>query len=217
MNGVPVLVRHDLELDVVRVDDQLLDVKRAIAESFYRFVARGDKRRAETGFVVRRAHAAAAAARDRFDHHGKTDAPRHFQRFLFVLDDAVTAWRNRHAGFPRTSARRILVPHRVHRAGGWPDKLDLATLADFREVRVLGEKSIAGMDRIHVAHFGRAHDPIDFQIALRTRRRADADGFVGELDVERIDIRFGINGERADAEFLARADDAQRDLAPVCD
>jgi hypothetical protein len=37
------------------------------------------------------------------------------------------------------------------------------------------------------------------------------------LDVERIHIRFGIDGERPDAQLLASADDAQGDLAPIRD
>ena len=37
MNSVSVLVRHDLELDVMRIDDQLLDVNVAVPESLFRF------------------------------------------------------------------------------------------------------------------------------------------------------------------------------------
>ena len=73
------------------------------------------------------------------------------------------------------------------------------------------------MNRIDVADFGRAHDAIDLQITFRARRRADADRFIRQLHVQRIDIRFGINRERADAEFLARANDAQRNFAAIGD
>ena len=102
-------------------------------------------------------------------------------------------------------------------AGGRADELDLAALADFREVRVLGEKSVAGMNRIHVADLRRAHDAIDLQITLGAGGRADADRFVRQLHVQRIDIRLRVNRERADAEFLAGADDAERDFAAVGD
>ena len=125
--------------------------------------------------------------------------------------------RDRHTGFARRRARRILVAHRVHRAGRRPDELDIAALADFGEVRVLGQKSVAGMNRIDVADFGRADDAIDLQITFRAWRRADANRFVGQLDVERIDIRLRINREGADAEFLAGANDAQRDFAAIRD
>ena len=98
---------------------------------------------------------------------GIADFLRDLERFLFRLDDAVAPGRDRHAGFARAGARGIFVAHRVHRARRRPDELDIAALADFGEVRVLGEKSVAGMNRIDVADFGRAHDAIDFQIAFR--------------------------------------------------
>ena len=119
--------------------------------------------------------------------------------------------------FAGAGARRILVPHRVHRARGRPDELDVAALADFREVRVLREKTVAGMDRIHVADFRGADDAVDLEVAFRARRGADANRLVGQLDVQRINIRLRINRERPDAEFLAGADNAQRDFAAIGD
>ena len=68
VNGVAVLVGHDLKFDVMRIDDQFLDVNVAVAESLLRFRARGVKAGHEAGLVMRGAHAAAAAAGDRFDH-----------------------------------------------------------------------------------------------------------------------------------------------------
>jgi hypothetical protein len=46
------LVGDDLKLDVVGIDDELLDVKRAVAECFLRFVPRRVKSRAEARFIV---------------------------------------------------------------------------------------------------------------------------------------------------------------------
>ena len=214
---MPVAVGHDLELDVMRVHDQLLDVNLGVAESLLRLHARAVETLHQAHLVMRRAHPAAAAAGDRLDHHRIADFLRDLDRFRLGLDDAVAPWRDRHAGFARTGARGILVAHRAHRSRRRADELDLAALADLREVRVLGEKSVAGMDRIHVADFRRAHDAVDLQITIGARRRADADRFVGQLDVQRIDIRLGINRQRPDAEFLAGADDAQGDFAAVCD
>jgi hypothetical protein len=48
-------------------------------------------------------------------------------------------------------------------------------------------------------------------------RRADADGLVGKTHVQRIAVGFTVDRDRADAEFLARADDAQRNLATIRD
>ena len=105
----------------------------------------------------------------------------------------------------------------MHRAGGRADEFDFAALADLREVRVLREETVAGMNPINIAHFCRAHDAIDLEITFRAGRRADANGFVRELDVERIHICLRVNGERSDAELLASPDDAQGDLTPIRD
>ena len=43
MDGVAVVVGHDLKLDVVRVNDQLLDVNLGVAESLFRFHPRAVK------------------------------------------------------------------------------------------------------------------------------------------------------------------------------
>ena len=72
-------------------------------------------------------------------------------------------------------------------------------------MRVLSEESVAGMNRINIADLGRAHDPIDFQITLKAGRRTDADRFIGELDVQRINVCFRIDCEGANAEFVAGA------------
>ena len=61
-------------------------------------------------------------------------------------------------------------------------------------MRVLGEESVARMNRVDVADLGRAHDTVDFQITLGAGRSADADRFVRELNVQRIDVCLGIHG-----------------------
>jgi hypothetical protein len=98
-----------------------------------------------------------------------------------------------------------------------PYELDIAAFTDFREMGVLGEKSVAWMNRVNVANFSGAHDSIDFEIAFRTGRPANANGFVCKLNVQRIDVGFRINRERSDAELLAGANHAKRDLTAIGD
>ena len=66
------------------------------------------------------------------------------ERLLLGFDDPIAPGRDRNAGFSRAGAGRVLVAHRVHRAGGRPDELDLAAFAHLREMRVLGEEAVAG-------------------------------------------------------------------------
>src|SRR5207249_4355868 len=49
------------------------------------------------------------------------------------------------------------------------------------------------------------------------RRWSDADRFIGQLHVQGIDVRVGIDREGAHAEFLAGADDAQGYFAAIRD
>ena len=50
-------------------------------------------------------------------------------------------------------ARNRLVPRQTDTFGLWPDKLDLAGLADFGKMCVFSQKPIARMDRFHIRNF----------------------------------------------------------------
>ena len=71
------------------------------------------------------------------------------------------------------------------------------------------------MDRVHIGDFRGADHLRNIQIAFAAARRADADGFIGEADVERIAIRLRIDGDGRDAQLFARADDSQGDFPAV--
>ena len=112
-------------------------------------------------------------------------------------------------------ARLFFFAHQPDHIRRRADELDVAGLADFGEVRVLREQSVAGMNGVDVGDLGGADDGGNIQIALRQLRRADADGFVGKADVQRVPVGVAVDRDRADAQLLARADDAQRDLAAI--
>ncbi len=76
-------------------------------------------------------------------------------------------------------------------------------LADLGEIGVLGEEAVAGMDRVDIGDFRGADDLRNVQIAFAAARRPDADGFIGKANVERVAIGLRINGDGANAQFLA--------------
>src|SRR5205823_3389900 len=76
---------------------------------------------------------------------------------------------------------------------------------------------VAGVDRIGRGDFGGADDGWNMQVTLRRRSRPDAHGLVGEPNVERARVDFGVHGDGLHAELAARAQDAERDLAAVRD
>ena len=133
---------------------------------------------------MRSAHPAAAAARRGFDHDRVADFLCDFDRVVLGLNNSITSRRHRHTHFAGRCACCVFVAHRLHCAGRRPDKLDIATLAHLREMWILREESVAGMDCIDVANLGSAHDAIDFQITFRAWCCADADGFIRQLDMQ---------------------------------
>ena len=128
---------------------------------------------------------------------------------------AVAAGNDGAAGGQHSALGLGLVAHLVDDLRRRADPDEAVINADLGEVGVFGQEAVAGMNRVGVGDFGGGDQRLGLQVALGRRRRADADGFVGELDVQRLAVGGGTDGDGFDAEFAAGADDAQRDLAPV--
>ena len=124
---------------------------------------------------------------------------------------------NRHARLLHDAPRARLVAHQPDDLRVGTDELDVARLADFGEVRALGQEAVAGMDGVGAGDFGGADDRRHVQVAVGAARRADADVLVGEPDVQGVLVGLGVDGDRLDAQLAAGEDDAQRDLAAVGD
>ena len=73
------------------------------------------------------------------------------------------------------------------------------------------------MNGVHVGDFRRADHRWNIEIALGQLRRANADGFVGKTDVQRIAVRFAVNSHGADAQFFAGTDHPQGYLSAIRD
>ena len=73
------------------------------------------------------------------------------------------------------------------------------------------------MDRVGARRLRNAHEPLDVEVALDRRRRADRVRLVGHEHVERRAIRLGEDGDGLDPELAAGADHADGDLAAVRD
>src|SRR5262249_50089443 len=149
-------VGDDLKLNVVRIDDKFFQINLIISKRLLRFMTRAVERRFETGLVMRSAHPAAAAAAGCLDHHRVAEFPCNLDRLILCFDDSITPRCHRDAGLTRGRTSSVLVTHRLHRTRGRPDELDVAAFTNFREMRVLSEEPIAGMNRVNVADFGRA-------------------------------------------------------------
>ena len=112
-------------------------------------------------------------------------------------------------------ARFFFFAHQPDDIGSRPDELDVTGLADFREVGVFRKQAVTGMDGVDVRDFGGADHRGNIEITLRQLRRSNANRFVGKAHMERIPVRLAVDRDRADAEFLACANDAQGNLAAI--
>src|ERR1043166_1100476 len=215
-NGA-VLIAEYLELDVPGRLDVLLDVHVGDAERGFRLALRRLERMRQFSGIPDDTHAAASAAGCRFNDDRIADVFGDLERLLFALDGAVAARQNRHAGFAHHTPGTRLVGHQPDDLRVGTDELDVAGQADFSEVRALGKKSVARMNRIGAGDFSGAYHGGNVEVTVGASWRSDADVFVGELHVQRVLVGFGEHGNRLDAEFLARVDDAQRDFPAVRD
>ena len=166
---------------------------------------------------MRDAHSASAAASHGLDHHRITDALGHRERVLLLFNTAFGTRRGFHPGLFRQRTADRLVRQRVHRPRARSDEADVAAFANFRKVCVLRQKSVAGMNRVHIRDFRRANNTVNPQVAFRRCRLADANRLVGHLHMHRIGVHFGIHRDRADIQFLACTNDADGDFPAVGD
>src|SRR5262249_1999209 len=215
MDDVSMAIGHDLKFNVARIYDELLQVHLIVSKCFLRLMTRAVESGFKAWLIVRSAHPPPAAPARRLNHHRVPELFCDFHRFILCLNDSIAAGRYRHAGFARSRTSSVLIAHGLHRTGRRPDELDVAAFTDLHEMRVLSEKPIAGMNRVNIADLSRAHDPVNFQITLKTGRRTNANRFISELNVQRIDVCFRIDCEGANAEFLTSANHPQRDLSAI--
>ena len=98
-----------------------------------------------------------------------------------------------------------------------PDEDQALVEHRLREILALGQKAIAGVDRVRAGALGGFENLVDLEVAFARRRRPDVDRFVGVADVQAGAVSIRIHGDGRDAQFAAGADDAHGDLAAIGD
>ncbi len=210
-------VAEHLELDVARVGEIFLHVDGVVAERRARF-RRGLAHRAfEIVAVLDHLHAAAAATRGRLDQDRIADLRGKLLGLGKAGDRAVGAGDERQAERRGGALGLDLVAHGPDMLGLRADPDDFVQLDDLGELRVFGQEAIAGMDGVGVHDLGSRDDVRHVEVGFGRRRRADANGLVREPDVHGVGVGSRVNGDGADAHFMAGAMDPQRDFAAVGD
>ena len=111
MNDVSVGVRQYLELDMMRIDDELLEIHLVIVKARARFGTSLLEQLLKAIGVVHAAHTAPAAARRRLDEYRVTDLLRDTRARASIGNRAVRAGNHRHACALHHLARGRLVTH----------------------------------------------------------------------------------------------------------
>ncbi len=193
VDGVAVAIAKNLDLDVARREDVFLDQHPRVAEGVPGFPLRGSQRIGEVRRSLDPAHALAAAAGHRLDQDGVSDRRRLRGEEVGLLAGAVIARHHRHAGFCHQRLRRILEAHGADGGGGRADEHDAGLRAGIREIRPLRQEAVARVDALGPARAGGLDDAVDAQVRGGGLGRADAVGFVGKRDVERIAVGLGMD------------------------
>ena len=181
-----VRVREQLDLDMPRPLDQPLEVDAIVAERGSRLAPRGLERRVELAGRADDPHASAAAA----------GSGLHDQRRLRRVG---------HRGYRlgRSDPLRLeLVAAAAEGSRGWPDPGEPGGRREVRELRILGEEPVAGMDRVCARCAGSTN------LLERVEVRHDLDRLVGRARVQGAEVVMGDDRDRRHAEGARRAEHA---------
>ena len=197
VDGRPVRVREELDLDVARALDVALAEDPVVAEPGRGLAASGLERLFELLRGAHEPHAAPAPAGRRLDHEGEADL-----LGIAALDD-------RNAGLRREPLRFELVPGRADRLRRRADEPEAGRDDRLGEARVLGQEPVAGVDRVRTGARRRGDDSLDVEIA---RHLLDLGG---APRVERAGVVGRGHGHSRDPEPVAGGEDPRGDLAAV--
>ena len=164
------------------------------------------------------AHAPAAAAMGRLEDHRPAELLGNLQGVGLAGDRLGTASQDRHAGALGQIAGGGLVAERPQQFDPGADESDASLGAGRSECRVFGEESIAGVDGIDAVGLGEGNNRPDVEI--RADRFAGAAHQIRLVSLESMEgepVLMGVDRDRADPQFMRRAEDADGDLAAVGD
>mmetsp|Transcript_25626 Transcript_25626/g.66528 ORF Transcript_25626/g.66528 Transcript_25626/m.66528 type:complete len:226 (-) Transcript_25626:346-1023(-) len=197
---VAVRVGHELDLDVARRRDELLDQQPVVPKGLLGLVRREGEALGDLARVAGHAHALAAAARARFEHDRVADVLGDGDGVLRRLDDAVEARDHAHAGRLRDFFRFDLVAHGVDRRGRRAHESNARLGAALREGRVLGEEAVARMDAVGARRPRGLQHRVGVEVGCGGGRpAADLDCLISELHVLRARVGLAVDRDRVEA------------------
>src|SRR5690606_6083808 len=192
VHGIAVRIAEHLHLDVARRRHVFFNQHAAVAEGGLGLAASTGQRGGEVGGAFDPAHTFAAAAGARLDEYRVADLGGATGEELVVLLLAVVAGDDRHPGLFHQALGGLLQAHGGDRRCRGTDEDDAGGVAGLDEVRVLGQRAVAGVDGGGAAAPGGVDDAVDAKVALGCRRGADAIRLVGRGDMQGVAVGVGV-------------------------
>ena len=217
VNDIAVAVRQHLHFHVPGAIDEFLHVQPGIAEGGLRLALGGLEQIVQLVRALHQTHATAPAAGGGFDHHGIPHLLRQHGGILWSRQQSLAAGNGWNAHGLHGGLGGGFVPHGADRVGGGTDEGQAVVAAHLGELVVFSQEAVTGMDRVNPAGGGGGQDVGNVEIALAAQGVADADRFIGQLNMKRVFIDRAVNGHGGDAEFAAAAQDPEGDFAAVGD
>ena len=216
MDDVAVLVAQHLDLDMARIGDVFLDENPVVIERRGGFRPRPLEAFLHFGRRMGDAHAFAAAARRRLDHHripdlgSGLDRPRQPSRWCRQSPEASKPPQPRQASWPRSCRPSAAIA----RALGPMNTMPSASRA-LAKACLLGEEPVSRVHGFRSRLPARGDDLVDDQIGLGRGCRADVHPLVGHRGVQRTDVGVRKDGDRPDAHAPRCPDHPAGDLAAI--
>ena len=164
MQDIALAIAKDLHLYVLHAGYVLLEEHGGIAERAPGLRLRLVQQTLQFGRLAHDAHPAPPAAKRRLDDQRKSDLLRGFQRLVAINNGLLGAGQGGHANALTDIPSGCLVAHHVEQFGARPDEGDAGRFAGSRKFRILTQKTIAWMDRVHSLLLGQCDDARDVQI-----------------------------------------------------
>ena len=178
---VALAVAQHLDLDVARLLDKLLHEDAVVAKAVARLIAATAE--AFETFLVVEGHAQALATTTGagLDHHRVADALGDLDGFFRRKDGFVVTGNGVDPGRIRQLLGGDLVAHGGDRAMLGADEGDALFFDPARELLVLAQKAVAGVDGLGAGLLGCRDDLVGHQIGLAAGRRTQQHGLIGQL------------------------------------
>jgi hypothetical protein len=215
MADVAVLVGEDLDLDVPRRFEILLDVDGGVVEVCLPLAFRGLELRFDLVGGADHLQPPTAAAALGLDRDGIAVFGGDFLHRVGGVDGLGRPRNHGHLGLLHQRAGLRLLAQFLHRVGGGADPDQFALLDFPGELGVFGQEAVAGVDRVGVGPPPGLDHGLVIQIRVRGAGGADVVRLVGHSDVPGVFVGVAVDRDGPDAEVATRPHHPDGDLPAV--